>query len=268
MINLNDITDAELDAICDQYYPDRTSYRNLAVVKKRFLEVSTKTLNCMTQLSSILSDDAKFESEITLDVSSEICSEIKVNAGRLNNCISEVLTIMDKSKMGSVYCQEGIRLHNDIPFSYDKTLADGVRVVQNEGITTISLPQLPPNKKLLSRFSYDLSDGKSYEIDTYYAAIAQILQNMAYKRYYEKVVVFFEFVYCEKDRSLTDHDNLATKSLLDLVTAFFLTDDSPDKCAHFYDYKMGEESGTIISIIPELFFPLYLLSRKETAEKK
>lgn len=258
MINLSDVSEKELNSICDEYYPERKSYAELVEAKSRFKKECEQIEKCLESLLGILADDVRFESELSVDVSLEICDRIKLQYRRIYDSICDVFNVMDKSRVGALYRLQYQDDLSEMPFSYDKDLGAQVKVFQDDNITQVELPRLPPNKKQISRYASDPSDGKSYEIDSYYKAISDILAEMKYHRYYEKVVICFTFVYNEKERHLTDHDNLSLKSLIDLIAAFFLVDDSPDKCAHYYDYEMGEESRTIISIIPSSIFPEYI----------
>ncbi|MDE6626675.1 MAG: hypothetical protein K2K56_09970 [Lachnospiraceae bacterium] len=261
MINLSDVSEKELNSICDEYYPERKSYADLAEAKLRFGKECKQIESCIDNLLGILSEDVHFESELSADVSLEQCDTIRLQYRKIYDSICDVFSVMDKSRVGALYRLQHPDETSGMPFSYDKDLAAQVKVSQDDNITQVELPRLPPHKKQISRYSSDLSDGKSYEIDSYYKAIGDILGEMNYHRYYEKVVICFTFVYNEKERDLTDHDNLSLKSLIDLIAAFFLVDDSPDKCAHYYDYELGEKSRTIISVIPSSIFPEYISMR-------
>ena len=75
-----------------------------------------------------------------------------------------------------------------------------------------------------------------------------------------------------------DHDNIELNTVVDAVAMFFLVDDTPFECRHYYCSVVGDEESTEVFIVPQNEFGVWLSLEKnirksnneklqETAEK-
>lgn len=118
-------------------------------------------------------------------------------------------------------------------------------------ILHIILPELLPDKVQQGEQS------RYEEINhTFIPAFKRFFAEGRFPVYEKKAVLCFINIY-ESERQLKDHDNFEIKQVIDILSAFILTDDNPKWCSHYMDYKMGkagEKCHTEIYIVPQSQF--------------
>lgn len=143
-------------------------------------------------------------------------------------------------------------------FHYDKDVDYNVTGDIQGDILHIILPDLLPDRvQQGEKFRYD-------EINhVFYTAFQRFFSKGRFPVYESKAVICFINVY-ESERQLKDHDNFEVKQVIDILSAFVLTDDNPKWCSHYMDYRMsriGEKCHSEIYIVPQSRFVDFLNSR-------
>ena len=108
----------------------------------------------------------------------------------------------------------------------------------------IRLPILLPRKEKSSR---------SYIRGFLYPALERFAANREKIRYRNCVVVF-RHVYDRNrpEREYRDHDNIELNAVVDAIAMFFLVDDTPLECRHYYCSAAGDEERTEVYLVPRL----------------
>ena len=127
-----------------------------------------------------------------------------------------------------------------------------------EGWFSLCMPILLPRKEKSSR---------SYLRGFLYPA----LERFCYGK--EKIrcrncVLIFRHVYDRNrpEREYRDHDNIELNTVVDAIAMFFLVDDTPLECRHYYCSAAGEEERTEVYIVPRVDFESWLAM--ENSQKK
>lgn len=114
------------------------------------------------------------------------------------------------------------------------------------GIEEIVLPRLLPHRK-------EDRQVKEYLCKQYYPSI--------YAQYHEKIkqktvpiVLWYEHCYEDFRYGVRDYDNSETKFMTDLITPFFIPDDSPHYFSVFHSAKESNWDHTNVFIVPEEMF--------------
>lgn len=122
-------------------------------------------------------------------------------------------------------------------------------------ILHIILPELLPDKVQQGEQS------RYEEINhTFLPAFQNFFAEGRFPVYESKAVLCFINIY-ESERQLKDHDNFEIKQVIDILSAFILTDDNPKWCSQYMDYrmgKMGEKCHTEIYVVPQSQFIEFL----------
>jgi len=70
--------------------------------------------------------------------------------------------------------------------------------------------------------------------------------------------VCFRNVYTLGGKSVRDHDNIETKKVLDVITAYLLVDDTGLLCSNFYTTTVGDNEQTEVYIVSKNDFEKWL----------
>ncbi len=114
----------------------------------------------------------------------------------------------------------------------------------------IEMPILLPRKEKSSR---------SYIRGFLYPALEQFALNREKIRY-RNCVLIFRHVYDRNrpEREYRDHDNIELNTVVDAVAMFFLVDDTPLECRHYYCSAAGDIERTEVYIVPRADFQHWL----------
>ena len=82
---------------------------------------------------------------------------------------------------------------------------------------------------------------------------------------YRNCVLIFRHVYDRNrpEREYRDHDNIELNTVVDAIAMFFLVDDTPQECRHYYCSAAGENEMTEVYIVPRADFESWLGLEKE-----
>lgn len=133
--------------------------------------------------------------------------------------------------------------------------AQGIEITEADEILKISIPRLLPKQK----------KARSCEFITQplYYAMQQYCCNRTVQKFRECVVCFIHTY----DRTLSlgrirDYDNLEMKSILNTISAFFMTDDSGLLCDVYHTTDFGDRDATVICIMQQNQFPVFVSKLK------
>lgn len=132
------------------------------------------------------------------------------------------------------------------------TEMQGIEIRRDGNAVIIDLPQLLPRKKgKQHNFLCDPLRHKFEEI----SAVEDI-------KIREKAVICVIHIYDEKRINIRcyDYDNLESKKVLDIVSLFTLTDDSPQYCDVYQTVRFGKTDKTRIMVVPAEEFADRILS--------
>lgn len=120
----------------------------------------------------------------------------------------------------------------------------------DEGWLKLQMPILLPRKEKSSR---------SYIRGFLYPA----LEKFAFSREkirYRNCVLIFRHVYDRNrpEREYRDHDNIELNTVVDAIAMFFLVDDTPLECRHYYCNAAGDAEKTEVYIVPRTEFQHWL----------
>ena len=124
-----------------------------------------------------------------------------------------------------------------------------------EGWFCLRMPILLPRKEKSSR---------SYLRGFLYPALERFTYGKPMIRY-RNCVLIFRHVYDKNrpEREYRDHDNIELNTVVDAIAMFFLVDDTPLECRHYYCSAAGEEEMTEVYIVPRADFERWLGLEKE-----
>ena len=119
-----------------------------------------------------------------------------------------------------------------------------------EGWLSLRLPILLPRKEKSSR---------SYLRGILYPALEKFSYGKEKIRY-RNCVLIFRHVYDKNrpEREYRDHDNIELNTVVDAIAMFFLVDDPPFECRHYYCSAAGENERTEVYIVPREDFESWL----------
>ena len=123
-----------------------------------------------------------------------------------------------------------------------------------EGWFCLRMPILLPRKEKSSR---------SYLRGLLYLALECFAYGKAKIRY-RNCVLIFRHVYDRNrpEREYRDHDNIELNTVVDAIAMFFLVDDTPLECRHYYCSAAGENEMTEVYIVPREEFESWLAMEK------
>ena len=119
-----------------------------------------------------------------------------------------------------------------------------------EGWFFLRMPILLPRKEKSSR---------SYLRGFLYPALERFTYEKPKIRY-RNCVLIFRHVYDRNrpEREYRDHDNIEMNTVVDAIAMFFLVDDTPLECRHYYCSAAGDEEWTEVYIVPRADFESWL----------
>ena len=125
-----------------------------------------------------------------------------------------------------------------------------------EGWFCLRMPILLPRKEKSSR---------SYLRGLLYPALERFTCGKPKIRY-RNCVLIFRHVYDHNrpEREYRDHDNIELNTVVDAIAMFFLVDDTPLECRHYYCSTAGDEDRTEVYIVPRAGFESWLAMEKES----
>lgn len=118
-----------------------------------------------------------------------------------------------------------------------------------QGWFCLRIPILLPRKGKSSR---------SYIRDFLYPALEQFAAGRRFR--YRNCVLIFRHVYDRNrpEREYRDHDNIELNTVVDAIAMFFLVDDTPLECRHYYCSAPGSTERTEVYIVPRNEFEDWL----------
>ena len=119
-----------------------------------------------------------------------------------------------------------------------------------QGWLKIEMPILLPRKEKSSR---------SYIRGFLYPVLEQFAFSREKIRY-RNCVMIFRHVYDRNrpEREYRDHDNIELNTVVDAIAMFFLVDDTPLECRHYYCSAAGDVEKTEVYIVPRTEFQHWL----------
>ena len=125
-----------------------------------------------------------------------------------------------------------------------------------EGWFSLRMPILLPRKEKSSR---------SYLRGILYQALEKFSHGKEKIRY-RNCVLIFRHVYDRNrpEREYRDHDNIELNTVVDAIAMFFLVDDTPLECRHYYCSAAGDDERTEVYIVPRADFESWLAMEKES----
>ena len=123
-----------------------------------------------------------------------------------------------------------------------------------EGWFYLRMPILLPRKEKSSR---------TYLRGFLYPALAAFARERPPIRYRDCVMIF-RHIYdrSRPEREYRDHDNIELNTVVDAIAMFFLVDDTPFECRHYYCSVVGDEESTEVFIVPRNEFGAWLNQEK------
>ena len=123
-----------------------------------------------------------------------------------------------------------------------------------EGWFYLCMPILLPRKEKSPR---------NYLRGFLYPALASYARERPPIRYRDCVMIFrHTYDRNRPEREYRDHDNIELNTVVDAVTMFFLVDDTPFECRHYYCSVVGDEESTEVFIVPRNAFGAWLSQEK------
>lgn len=119
-----------------------------------------------------------------------------------------------------------------------------------EGWFSLRMPILLPRKEKSSR---------GYLRGFLYPALERFTSGKLKIRY-RNCVLIFRHVYDRNrpEREYRDHDNIELNTVVDAVAMFFLVDDTPLECRHYYCSAAEDEERAEVYIVPRADFEIWL----------
>lgn len=119
-----------------------------------------------------------------------------------------------------------------------------------EGWFYLCMPILLPRKEKSPR---------TYLRGFLYPALAAFARERPPIRYRDCVMIFrHTYDRNRPEREYRDHDNIELNTVVDAVAMFFLVDDTPFECRHYYCSVVGDEESTEVFIVPRNEFGVWL----------
>ena len=125
-----------------------------------------------------------------------------------------------------------------------------------EGWFFLRMPILLPRKEKSSR---------SYLRGFLFPALERFTYEKPKIRY-RNCVLIFRHVYDRNrpEREYRDHDNIELNTVVDAIAMFFLVDDTPLECRHYYCSTAGDDERTEVYIVPRADFEGWLAMEKNS----
>lgn len=123
-----------------------------------------------------------------------------------------------------------------------------------EGWFYLRMPILLPRKEKSPR---------TYLRGFLYPALAAFARERPPIRYRDCVMIFRHiYDHSRPEREYRDHDNIELNTVVDAIAMFFLVDDTPFECRHYYCSVVGDEESTEVFIVPRNEFGIWLNQEK------
>jgi len=105
---------------------------------------------------------------------------------------------------------------------------------------------------------------RSYLRGFMYPAFEKFIHGKPKSRYWNGVLIF-RHVYDRNrpEREYRDHDNIELNTVVNAIAMFFLVDDTPLECRHYYCSAAGDEERTEVYIVPRADFESWFAMEKE-----
>lgn len=140
---------------------------------------------------------------------------------------------------GAVMAREAIR--ESVPVELGFT---------EQGWFCLRLPMLLPRKEKSSR---------SYIRGFLYPALEEFAADLEPVRYRNCVLIFRHvYDYRRSEREYRDHDNIELNAVVDAVAMYFLVDDTPLECRHYYCSASGTIERTEVYLVPRAEYQAWL----------
>jgi len=140
---------------------------------------------------------------------------------------------------------------NKDSFFSDSADAMEIQIDNRDGVIEIHLPCLLPKKKRWTDCDF---------ITTPFAAALRkySMEHPAFR--FEHCVICFSHIYNKElpERRVRDYDNIELKKLLDIATAYLMTDDGALLCDAYNTTELGDTDCVVISIMAPDRFPAWL----------
>lgn len=126
-------------------------------------------------------------------------------------------------------------------------ISERVSVEYNNDIISVSMPCLLPKKE---------KGNPIYIRAILNSAISKYQSANNIPLIDEPVVLVVNHNYSRlrTEREYRDHDNIEINAVVDVMALYFLVDDGPMICSHFYTSSISEEDATVIHLVPARIF--------------
>ena len=131
----------------------------------------------------------------------------------------------------------------------------GISIAYESGVLEVTLPTLLPKRRQ--------RQSDEFLLDPLYFALEQYAKEHSMPHYRDCVVCFAQ-VYDRilPPKRVRDFDNLDEKHLLDLISAFVMTDDTGLLCDAYNTAELGDQDCTRIYVMDKRQFPVWLAEHK------
>ena len=135
----------------------------------------------------------------------------------------------------------------------------GIAIKYENGIMSITLPGLLPKRRKQKSAEF-LLDPLHYTLENY--------ANHNPVQKYRHCIVCFSHIYNRElpERRIRDYDNIELKQILDVISAFIMTDDGGLLCDAYNTTELGDTDCTMVSVMDKDRFPDWLAVRQNNME--
>ena len=141
----------------------------------------------------------------------------------------------------------------------DAARALDIAVTENDGMVEITIPVLLPRRK---------DKPTDFITAPLQETLSQFISAQPNFERFEHCVICFTHVYApdrSSRRGIRDHDNIETKSIIDSINLFLLTDDAGRLCNIYNSSEIGDRDMTRISIMKCDMFPRWISNQKSVS---
>lgn len=174
-----------------------------------------------------------------------LCTDAALRAERITCQLRNLVYITNNTRK-SEYLRLAVNAHD-------------IKVSQEHGILSITLPGLLPKRKVRTNTAF-LHEPLNFALQEYMRN-----NNM---NLYRDCVVCFSQVYDKNlpHQRIRDYDNLEFKQILDTIATYVLLDDTGLFCDSFHTTELGKKDQTIVYIMEKNIFPGWIKNRKSQLE--
>lgn len=237
MLKLNEISDEELNTYIKDQFGQTPEYIN---EQRRGDKISL--------IKSIVGDLKKAITHFnTLENVLKNRAEEYVDIGEIqNDSISEINNAFNRAIKKSHQLFQFLGWKKDT-IKLDVKQGD-IEFKKIEDVIYIKFPSLLPCKNEVDVKKFHTQYNLIHSL--YEEPFKKFFFNIKNRIYDDKVVICFIHFYKNEDR-LVDLDNMETKPIIDLITAYTLLDDSPKYCSLYMDYKISDNEHTEVVVMPK-----------------